>query len=103
MSMKAGARQEMHHAAVLATPPGELQADELTGSDLIATLDDAFHQLTEKPRLSVPVKDIVIEKIGRWVFLTVHYKGSETNEFTVKISRAWAEVIFGRLARTLGK
>lgn len=81
----------------------ESPADELHGADAIAVLDDALKLLSAAPRVSVPLKDIAVGKVSGKVALTVKYRGKKTNEFTVRISRAWAEIVYGRLGRVLGK
>jgi hypothetical protein len=87
---------------VEAPPPGET-GTELTGSDAIAAIDDALQAIVQPARAHLTLKDIDVTRVGRWVVLKVKYRGKgPDNEVTVRISRAWATVLTGRLQRVLG-
>ncbi len=76
---------------------------ELSGDEATAALADAAALFTPAPRVFATLKDVQIEQASGKVLITAKYRGKATNEFTVRLSRAWAEVVFGRLARVLGK
>jgi hypothetical protein len=79
----------------------ERLTDELTGDDAIAALDDALQLFTQPAKVHVVLKDIEVKKVGGRILLTVKYRGKATNEFTVRLSSAWAKVLTGRLRRVI--
>ena len=82
------------------SPPGET-GRELTGADAFAALHDALVDITAEPKLRLTLSDIQVRRTGRWVVLTVRYRKRPENEVTIRISRAWAQVLIGRLTQAL--
>lgn len=83
-------------------PPGEVAADELTGPHALDALHDALQAIAAPARLQFSqVKDIAVRRAGRWILVTVKYRGADTNEVTFRIRRAWAEVLRNRLSQVL--
>lgn len=93
-------------------PPGET-GTELTGAALVAVMDTYFAAMEDDVKLaSAPatlkfgqVKDIRVNRVGRWCLITVKFKAKkdEPNEFTFRIGRPWAGVLSDRLARVLSR
>lgn len=104
-----------HEAAIHVDPPpsGEHADDEVTGAALTAVMDRYFATIDEDLKAaSAPatlqfhqVKDIRVNRVGRWVLITVKFKAKkgQPNEFTFRIGRPWAGVLYDRLARVLGE
>lgn len=101
------------HGPVFDTPPGEKPEDELSGAALSAVMDRHFATMEEDLKAaSAPaklqfhqVKDIRVNRVGRWCLITVKFKGKkgQPNEFTFRIGRPWAGVLSDRLARVLSR
>lgn len=93
-------------------PPGEKPEDELSGAALSAVMDRHFATMEEDLKAaSAPaklqfnqVKDIRVNRVGRWCLITVKFKAKkgQPNEFTFRIGRPWAGVLHDRLAKVLG-
>lgn len=86
----------------------ERPEDEIQGADAIAALDDALKLLTSKPKRHVTLRDVDVDRdtLTGKITLTVKFRGkkkSKPNEFTVRLSRHWATVVWQRLGRVLGK
>lgn len=89
-------------ARAAAVPPAET-GREIVGEDAIAAISDRLQLFTAVPRVYSTLKDVEIELVAGKVLFTVKYRGKPTNEFTVRLSHAWAETVYGRLGRVLGK
>lgn len=92
----------MRTAARKTTVADERPEDELHGNDALSAMHDALLDITGEPRVKFGnVKDIEVKKAGRWVLITVKHKGTDTNELTFRIGRAWAGVLKNRLLAAL--
>lgn len=89
---------------VKAEPPPNETGTEIHGDDAIAALADGLQIFGGPLRVQMmTLKDVQIELVNGKVLITVKYRGKQTNEFTVRLSRAWALVVLGRLQRLLEK
>lgn len=92
-------------------PPGERAEDEVSGAALTAVMDRYFATMDDDLKAaSAPatlkfgqVKDIRVNRVGRWMLVTVKFKAKkgQPNEFTFRIGRPWAGVLYDRLGRVL--
>ena len=79
----------------------ERQADEVHGDAAAAALSTALTTLRPVPKMRISPSDVHASREGRWIALVVRWKGGRS--ITVKLTRAWAAVLWQRLGKALGK
>lgn len=81
-------------SVALDVPPGDT-GTELTGAEASAALERWF----QRPRLTLGSISVIRE--GRWVLISVTFRKAKWAGVTLKLSRAWAVVLFQQLRKAL--
>lgn len=78
----------------------ERPSDELSGAEAFEAMHARFALMTEAPRQRFSLAGLDVQKLGRFVFVTVKFK--EGGGKTFRISREWATALKNELTRVLG-
>ena len=78
----------------------EHPSDELQGSAL-DVIGRQFELMTGSPREKVSLISLRAVRLGRWVCLTVQFRGRVENEVVIRMSAVWATRLRDQLVKAL--